>query len=126
MKARSVFGTWIKKALVFGVLVSFARFAWAGSFDCAGEYKTLETELKNANFCAEDSDCKVLDTAGYIKFGCYRYVNKSVDTDALLKKMETYSMTCSQAINDCDTAPPAKCLERKCVSKKQGLGLKSD
>ena len=83
---------------------------------CDEMYNEIDSELKNANYCQVDSDCGVLMLGGsYIKFGCYHYVNKSVDKDTFYAQMGVYDKKCSQMIDDCAMAPNPRCVDGKCV-----------
>lgn len=83
---------------------------------CKELYAEVENQLKNANFCNEDSDCRTLETGGpLIEFGCFHFVNKDVDTSETYKKMTIYSQRCSDIIDLCSPAPLPKCVRKKCV-----------
>jgi len=91
------------------------RFSPVG---CSSQYNQIDNELKSANYCTVDSDCKVLPLGGtYVEFGCYHYINKEVNGEALYKKMDDYWNRCTKIINDCASAPEAKCENNKCVVK---------
>ncbi|MDD5195720.1 MAG: hypothetical protein PHQ96_08635 [Candidatus Omnitrophica bacterium] len=83
---------------------------------CKALYKEIENDLKNANYCQEDEDCRTLELGGpLIEFGCYHFVNKDADAAPIHKKMFAYSLRCSEIINDCSAAPLPKCVHKKCV-----------
>jgi hypothetical protein len=90
----------------------------SGNFNCEDMYDEIENDLDKANYCLSDSDCSIIMLGGwYIDFGCYHFVNKEVDKNAILSKMRTYKeeMKCSQIIDKCAPAPDAKCISNKCV-----------
>lgn len=87
------------------------------SMGCAGLQAYLENKIEQANFCSLDSDCKALPLGGrYVEFGCYHFVNVSVDEQALYAKLNDYTAKCPNIIDDCAPAPPAQCVSGKCVS----------
>jgi len=89
---------------------------FVGNLSCKEMYNEIENDINNANYCKTDSDCDVLMLGGwYVDFGCYHFVNKDVDKDQFYKKMDTYKQQCSQIINDCASAPDARCVSNKCV-----------
>ena len=80
-------------------------------------YQEIEKGLAEANYCSEDSDCQVLELGGrLIKFGCYHFVNKDTDREAIYEKMHAYYDKCEQMINDCDRSPNPVCRNNKCVA----------
>jgi len=85
---------------------------------CNSLYTQIDNELKSANYCNIDADCKVLPLgARYVEFGCYHYINKDIDGEQIYQKMNDYWNTCSQIIDDCANAPESKCENNKCVEK---------
>ena len=83
---------------------------------CKALHREIENDLKNANYCQEDSDCRTLELGGpLVEFGCFHFVNKNVDTSEIYKKMIIYSQRCSDLIDDCSAAPLPKCVDRKCI-----------
>lgn len=83
---------------------------------CSATYDSIDEELKQANHCAVDSDCKVLELGGiYVKFGCYHYIHKDVSREDLYAKMDAYWNKCTRIINDCARAPNPICVNQKCV-----------
>ena len=87
---------------------------------CKSMYKDIESEIAKSNFCFTDADCDVLELGGrLIRFGCYHFVNKTVDKEALYQKMQEYYAKCDQAINDCAKAPQPTCVNNKCVAFQQ-------
>ncbi len=109
---------WLIVILVI-VLVWFFinRFSPVG---CSYQYNQIDNELKSANYCTVNSDCKVLPLGGkYVEFGCFHYINKDVDGEALYNKMDNYWNKCTRIINDCGPGPEAQCVNRKCVEKSE-------
>ena len=86
------------------------------SFYCEDMYDEIENDLDRANYCQSDSDCSVIMLGGwYVDFGCYHFINKDVDQEQFFTKMDAYKKKCSLRINDCASAPDAKCISNKCV-----------
>ncbi|MCX5694625.1 MAG: hypothetical protein NT014_05860 [Candidatus Omnitrophica bacterium] len=84
---------------------------------CKALYQEIENDLAAANYCAQDSDCDTQELGGrLIKFGCFHFVNKTTDKEAIYKKMQTYYMQCEKIINDCSPSPKPVCIKSKCVS----------
>ena len=84
--------------------------------ECKALYKEIENELKDANYCIEDSDCRTMELGGpLIAFGCFHFVNKNVDTAETHMKMQTYSLRCSGVVDDCSASPLSRCINKKCV-----------
>lgn len=80
----------------------------------------IENQFEEANFCEQDSDCKTMVLGGwYIDFGCYKFVNKSIDESELYAKIKKYKddMRCSLLIDDCAPSPTSVCVNKKCVVK---------
>lgn len=85
---------------------------------CKAEYDQIDSEIKAANFCEVDSDCKVLELGGHlIEFGCYHFINKNTDKDGLYKKLNKHLENCLVMINDCERGPMPVCINKKCVEK---------
>jgi len=84
---------------------------------CSSLYDEIEQDLKNANYCVNDSDCGVILLGSiYIEFGCYHYINVNVDQNKIFEKMNKYFPNCTRMINECREAPNATCVSNKCVS----------
>jgi hypothetical protein len=113
----------MKKKYIFLIILVVIMVVGAVYFlnkplSCQNLYNEIENDLDEANYCQVDTDCDVIMLGGwYIDFGCYHFVNKEVNQNAILSKMETYKdkMRCSQIINDCAPAPDVKCISNKCV-----------
>lgn len=89
-----------------------------GSMSCEDWYAQIDGDLKRANYCQVDSDCSTIMLGGaYIEFGCFHYVNKSVNQQDFLDRVAAYSEKCAQMIDECAAAPQAVCLNGKCVEK---------
>jgi hypothetical protein len=83
---------------------------------CKTRHDAIEKDFEESNFCETDEDCKVVSLGGpYFEFGCYKFVNKSVDENVLLEKVEAYNKKCAGPIDKCALAPEAKCVSKKCV-----------
>ena len=83
---------------------------------CSYQANQIDHEVKSANYCSVESDCKVLPLGGqYVEFGCYHYINKDIDGEKIYKKMDDYWNRCTKIIDDCAVAPFPKCLNNKCV-----------
>jgi hypothetical protein len=93
--------------------------ARAESSQCQEEYNKLAQEILSANYCSQASDCKVLGTTRYIKFGCYHYINKDTDLDGIYREFEATSSRCEQVIDECDSPPSVRCVNKKCLSKEK-------
>ena len=88
----------------------------SGDFVCEDRYKEIENDMTKANYCNVDSDCDVLMLGSwYVDFGCYHFINKNVDKDQFLKKMDVYNKKCSQSIDKCMPSPKASCVSNKCI-----------
>lgn len=84
--------------------------------ECQDLYDKLDNDLKSANYCTNDSDCKTLPLGGdYIEFGCYHYVNKNENSTDFYQRMNYYSAECSDVIDECAPIPESKCINGKCV-----------
>jgi len=84
---------------------------------CKALYQEIETDLAGANYCAQDSDCDTLELGGrLIKFGCYHFVNKVTDKEAIYQKMIRYYQQCEKIINDCSASPKPACQKSKCIA----------
>lgn len=91
----------------------------SGDFNCEDLYEEIEKDIENANYCKTDSDCGVLMLGGwYVDFGCYHFINKNIGQEQFFTKMEAYKQKCSKIINDCASAPKAKCVSNKCIGPK--------
>lgn len=87
--------------------------------ECKELYDEIENELDEANYCEKTSDCDdIVLGGGYVEFGCYHYINKDVEKNLILNKMENYSKNgCIQMINKCAPVPEAQCYQKRCVPK---------
>jgi hypothetical protein len=82
---------------------------------CEILYQEVENAFKEANSCEQDSDCKAIKLGGpYIEFECYKFVNKRIDEDELVKKLEAYHKKCAKMIDLCTPSPNPKCVNKKC------------
>jgi len=90
----------------------------ADNKNCDEQYQAIDQEIKRANYCETTSDCVELPLGGrLIEFGCYHFVNKSFDQDAIFNKMNIYENSCVTPIDDCDIGrPEPSCFKNKCVS----------
>ncbi|HAS53636.1 MAG: hypothetical protein A2X56_12170 [Nitrospirae bacterium GWC2_57_13] len=89
--------------------------------ECVRMHDEIEDDFKKANFCETDTDCKVVQLGGwYIDFGCYKFVNVSINEDELLDKVHRYKadLKCSGKINDCASSGTPVCINKKCSGKK--------
>ncbi|MFA5200407.1 MAG: hypothetical protein WC442_05855 [Candidatus Omnitrophota bacterium] len=114
------------KKLLFALIILilpvilFAESISEQSDYCKSMRKDIESEIAKSNFCFTDVDCDVLELGGrLIRFGCYHFVNKTVDKEALYQRMQEYYAKCDQAINDCAKAPQPTCVNNKCVAFQQ-------
>lgn len=88
-----------------------------GQKDCAQWYNEIDSDLQKANYCQADADCEAIILGGeYIEFGCYHFVNKAVDKQSFLDRVDQYSKQCSQMIDLCVPTPTAKCIDGKCTA----------
>ena len=93
---------------------------FTGNLSCQEMYKEIENDINKSNYCKVNSDCDVLMLGGwYVNWGCYHFINKTVDKDQFYKKMDIYKQQCSKTINDCASAPSARCVSNKCVQVEQ-------
>jgi len=100
--------------------VEFPPIEFPPKSECEQLYGEIEEEFKQANFCEQDLDCKAIMLGGpYVEFGCFKYVNKKIDENKLLKRVEEYDKRCRSAIDKCALAPDAVCVANKCLSKKE-------
>jgi len=109
----------MKKIIIVFILVLFPTvvFTQDDADTCKAMYQEIESDLAQANYCSQDSDCEVLELGGHlIKFGCYHFVNKDTDREAIYEKMHAYYDKCEQMINDCDRSPNPVCRNNKCVA----------
>jgi hypothetical protein len=84
--------------------------------ECEDAYDKIDSDLQNANYCENDSDCVTLPLAGsYIEFGCYHYINKKENSTLFYDRMNEYSAVCGQVIDMCRQVPDSKCTNGKCV-----------
>lgn len=95
-------------------------FAQGQSDTCKALYQEIKDDIARSNYCSQDSDCDTLELGGrLIKFGCYHFVNKVIDKDAIYEKMHIYYNQCEQIINDCDRSPKSICVKKKCVQAQE-------
>lgn len=80
---------------------------------CELLYEEIENDFEKANYCEQDLDCKVIALG--IEFDCWKYVNKEVDENEFLRRVQEYDRRCNKAINNCMLAPDATCISSKCV-----------
>lgn len=112
----------MKKNLIVLLFLALplAVFADGKSEYCKSMYKDIKSEISKSNYCFTDADCDVLELGGrLIRFGCYHFVNKVTDKEALYQRMHEYYEKCDQAINDCVKAPQPTCVNNKCVAFQQ-------
>ncbi len=108
----------IKKiaGLFIFLVLPVAVLAQSQADTCKQLYQEIEDDLARSNYCAQDSDCDTLELGGrLIKFGCYHFVNKATDQEAIYQKMIRYYHQCEKIINDCSPSPRPVCLKNKCV-----------
>ena len=105
--------------------VIFAQELTPAQLDtCKALYQEIENDIAKANYCSQDSDCDTLELGGrLIRFGCYHFVNKATDKDAIYKKMQTYYGECEKIINDCSESPQPVCVNKKCVEAPESSNL---
>jgi len=85
-------------------------------FECLNEYDEIDSDLQNANYCENDSDCKTLPLASiYIEFGCYHYINKKENSTDFYQRMNYYYAECGNIIDLCRMSPEPKCSNGKCI-----------
>ncbi len=86
------------------------------NMSCEEMYTEIENDFDKANYCKLDADCKSLLLGGpFIKFGCYKFVNKYFNEDMLYEKMGGYYNKCQAPINKCAPAPEVNCISGRCV-----------
>ncbi|HUW22076.1 MAG TPA: hypothetical protein VMW41_05440 [Candidatus Bathyarchaeia archaeon] len=103
--------------IVISVVIDLLALLLFWSPACMIQYYQIENELNKANYCQVDSDCKEIFLGGkYIEFGCYHFINKTVDKQYFYNKMEKYDSKCTGLIDMCFFAPKPKCVSDKCVS----------
>ena len=76
----------MKKSLIIVVAIAIIVIITVSSFflfrpsSCKLMHNEIDYNLKESNYCAQDSDCDVIMLGGtYIEFGCYHYINKAID-----------------------------------------------
>ncbi|MFH1248920.1 MAG: hypothetical protein V1660_02105 [archaeon] len=90
--------------------------------ECMDVYDEIDTELQNANYCGNDSDCRTLPLAGpYIEFGCYHYINKNENSSYFYNKMNDYLADCERVIDLCRESPNPKCESGICVAVREEI-----
>lgn len=83
---------------------------------CRQLLEVLQSELEEANYCSTDSDCKSIELPGAIaEVSCFRYLNKAVDEDRLLGKIEEYTSSCYLTFESCGLSPSVGCVSGKCL-----------
>jgi hypothetical protein len=99
-------------ACVLALAAATTIFAAEPSKECKKRYEDIDYLIKMSNHCDTDSDCAPLMLgAGYIEFGCYHYVHKSVDQKKIYAQLDAYIKAgCNRMINDCGGPPKARCV----------------
>jgi hypothetical protein len=111
----------IGTACVLLVAAACVVFYYRQPPSCAAQYAAIDADLKAANYCTTDADCEALGLGGqYIEFGCFHYVNKAADKQQFYTRIGAYDSKCDEMIDDCDRAPPASCVGKKCVALGSG------
>lgn len=108
----------MRKLVMISVLLALPVMVFAQNQPdtCKVLYQEIENDIAEANYCFQDSDCDTLELGGrLIKFGCYHFVNKATDKDAIYEKMHIYYEQCEKIINDCSQSPKPVCVKSKCV-----------
>jgi len=86
---------------------------------CQSIHNGIEKEFEEANFCNQDTDCKVISLGGpYIEFGCYKFVNVNTDEAKLMEKVKAYDIKCGPMIDKCAVVSKVVCISNKCVPAK--------
>jgi hypothetical protein len=105
---------------IIGLLVIHSYGVSPAKSDCEALYNEIENDFIKANFCEQDSDCKVIELGGvHIKFGCFKFINKATDEAELYKKMQNYYIQCNREIDDCAPSPKPVCINKKCVASQK-------
>ena len=82
---------------------------------CKAVYEGVQNELEKSNYCEQNSDCRTMELGGpLVEFGCFHFVNKSVNTQEIYKRMIQYHQQCSGIIDDCSPSPKPVCVKNKC------------
>jgi len=90
----------------------------ASSSSCEDMYNEIENDLDKANFCEKDNDCEIMELGGeFIKFGCYHFINKSINKEEIYGRMSKYYQQCDKMINECSPSPAAVCVNKKCIKR---------
>lgn len=76
---------------------------------CTSEEERINTEIEQASYCSQDSDCILLQSE--CPFDCYQAVNKAEAEriDALISGFE------SSCVYSCVAVEGVACLEGKCT-----------
>ena len=83
--------------------------------DCKTLYVEVQNELEKMNYCEQSSDCRTIELGGpLVEFGCFHFVNKSVNTQEIYERMIQYHQQCSGIIDDCSASPKSICVKNKC------------
>jgi serpin B len=81
---------------------------------------SVYTMIEEANYCSQDSDCKVVSYG--CPFGCGSYVNLGANVEEIKRKAGSYNECVGNpCIYDCEAPRDPECVNGKCVLKIEPL-----
>lgn len=116
----------MERRIKFGLILFIVSLAAAIVFVAIIQPGMQEREIKRllneANYCAVDSDCAVLNTPLECPFGCYNLGNKDANLTRINTLWEEYQKSREKSgsfcVYSCITSPEPweiKCINNKCV-----------
>lgn len=112
----------IKFGLILFVVLIAAAIVFIAIIQPNMQERGIKRLLNEANYCAVDSDCAVLNTNLGCPFGCYNLGNKDADVTQINALWEAYQKSREKSgsfcIYSCIVPPEPqeiKCINNKCV-----------
>ncbi len=112
----------IKFGLILFVVLLVAAIVFFGIVQPGMQEREIKRLLNEANYCAIDSDCIVLDTNFGCPFGCHNLGNRNADLTRINTLWEAYQKSREKSgsfcVYSCITSPEPweiKCVNNKCV-----------
>jgi hypothetical protein len=97
-------------------LLGFAAPTLASGDDCEKRRLEISGKITEAQRCARDSDCALIQFG--CPFGCGTPVNSQSTVESITASIEEYNRTCKRCESDCETAKgELRCVERMCTLK---------
>ncbi len=113
----------IKLILILSVMLIAAALIFSEYIQPAMQEREIKRLLEEANYCAADSDCAVLDTNFGCPFGCFNLGNKNADLTGVKALWEAWQKNPSTiCIYSCLESPKPeeiKCTNDKCVDTRR-------